>query len=191
MPMSFTTLKSAAFSMPSAITSEPQLSAMCWIARRNCTFTGSSEMPGHEMLVRLHELRAQLRPEPQAREALAQVVDGDAKAHRAIEHQRLVDPPEIHRGVVLGELDHHAAGLEPEARQEPLRALLVVAALRDELRRDVEEDAPVQPACREGAQDLPDARDIELEGHVLGLGRGKELGRRLESESSGPRTSAS
>ena len=76
-PMSLTTLKSTAALDALGDHLRSARSAMSWIARRNCAFTGSSRDARDEMLVGLHEFGAQLRPQAQAREALAQVVDGD------------------------------------------------------------------------------------------------------------------
>jgi hypothetical protein len=89
---------------------------------------------GDEMLVRLDELGLQFRPQPQAREALAQVVDRHAEAHRAVQHERLVDEAEIDGGIVLGQLDHHPRGIQVEAREEARHARLLQAALHDQLR---------------------------------------------------------
>ena len=140
---------------------------------------------GYEMLVGLHEFGFELGPQPQAREALAQVVDRHAKSHRAVQHQRLVHEAEVDGGIVFRQFDHHARGLEPEAAQETPGALLLEAALDDQLRRDVEEEAAVEPRAGERPQDLLHADDVELEGEPGFVRRGEKLVRRVQHRALG------
>ena len=148
---------------------------------------------GDEMLVGLHVLGLQLRPEPQAREALAQVVDGDAESHRAVQHQRLVHEAEVERRIVLGELDHHARRARARAtcRKRSTRCWLE-AALQDDLRRDVEEEAARDPRSAKRAQDLLDAEEVQLDARRRpACAAAKSSPGVWISEPSGPRTSAS
>jgi hypothetical protein len=143
-----------------------------------------------EMLVRLHELGLELRPQAQAREALAQVVDRDAETHAAVKHEGLAHEGEI-EGRILRELDHHARGLDAQGLEEARGARLVEALLDDELRRDVEEEESRKMASRKRAQDFLDADDVELDQAPLALRRAEELVGRLDDRALGPRTSAS
>jgi hypothetical protein len=103
--------------------------------------------------VDLDEVRPHLAPAPQAREALAQVIQRDAEAH-GLEHvdagaQRL----EVEDRARLGQLDHHAPRVQTDGDAVHQHDGVVVHHLGQGVGRDVDEQAPGQVELDEAARD--------------------------------------
>lgn len=99
-----------------------------------------------EVAIDLHVIRTQFRPHPKARIAGAEIVEGDAEAHRAVVMQGLVQQFEIIGRRLFGQLDDHLLGRDAVGIQQLQGAAGLVRrfeqGLGEALRNSLPRNAP-------------------------------------------------
>ena len=133
----------------------------------------------HEMHVGLDVLRPQLGPHAEAREAFAEIVDGDLEAERPVAGERGAHAREIEHRQMLGQLDHDALGLDIElpqqlasgGRSQPrerqaLRAHVQKQALRQAQPRECLHHGQAAQALQPQHQSVLDGGPEQLDRHV-------------------------
>ncbi|MNP27145.1 hypothetical protein D3C76_1200360 [compost metagenome] len=133
-----------------------------------------------EVTVDLHVVRAQLRPQAQARIAGAEVVEGDGKTHVAVVVQGVEQQLEVVGRRLFGELDHHPAGRHAKLVEHLQGTPGLVLRLEQGFRRDVEEQLAFEVLLAEAPAGALAAGHFQL-GQAAGLaGHGEQVDRRVQ-----------
>ncbi|MNJ55062.1 hypothetical protein D3C77_505340 [compost metagenome] len=131
----------------------------------------------YEVAVDLHIVRAQFRPQPQARIPRAQVIQGNRKTHVAVVVQGIEQQLEIVGGGLLGQLDHYPAGRQPQVVEHFQGAPGLILGFQQRLGRDVEKQLALQLLLAEASAGAFPAGHFQL-GQAPGLaGDGKQIDR--------------
>ncbi len=141
-----------------------------------------------EIAVELHELGLQFRPEPQARSAVAEIVERDRDADRAQKLYGLRQQAVIVDALMFGDLDDQRPGRHPAPLKRGLKVFAspVGSQPGDGRRGEIHEQQPRAAGVGELRKDDPGRGKFQLAGEPGGAGGRKERRRQVQCRALGP-----
>ncbi len=97
-----------------------------------------------EIAIDFHVIRAQFGPQAQAGIACAQIIQGDAEAHRAVVMKRLVQQFKVIGRRLLGQFDDHLIGRNSEGAEQLKRSSRFVCCVKQRFRGSIEKEFAAQ-----------------------------------------------